>query len=187
MLKLSTRCKSNYSSCTGRSSENICSSSGGAQEKGKRGWGVKVWSMISRPVGSQKNQTASSFQTPICSLQNSKNPKPILICGCPLQNVWRVWSENIIWPPMSGVGNLTDLRSPPNTLGNLLHVITFSMSTQYRYQRGLGCKKKKNPGWCQDQAGMFKSQQQTNTGHDPFPKVNGEAESLCQLVVLKRR
>jgi hypothetical protein len=25
----------NYSSCTGRSSENICSSSGGAQEKGK--------------------------------------------------------------------------------------------------------------------------------------------------------
>ncbi len=28
----------NYSSCTGRSSENICSSSGGAQEKGKIGW-----------------------------------------------------------------------------------------------------------------------------------------------------
>jgi len=26
-----------YSSCTGRSSENICSSSGGAQEKGKTG------------------------------------------------------------------------------------------------------------------------------------------------------
>jgi hypothetical protein len=29
--------RGNYSSCTGRSSENICSNSGGAQEKGKRG------------------------------------------------------------------------------------------------------------------------------------------------------
>jgi hypothetical protein len=30
--------RGNYNSCTGRSSENICSgSSGGAQEKGKRG------------------------------------------------------------------------------------------------------------------------------------------------------
>jgi hypothetical protein len=27
--------KSNYSSCTGRSSENICTTSGGAQQKGK--------------------------------------------------------------------------------------------------------------------------------------------------------
>jgi hypothetical protein len=27
--------RGNYSSCTGRSSENICNSSGGAQEKGK--------------------------------------------------------------------------------------------------------------------------------------------------------
>jgi hypothetical protein len=32
-----TRFKTNYSSCIGRSSENICSSIGGAQEKGKRG------------------------------------------------------------------------------------------------------------------------------------------------------
>jgi hypothetical protein len=32
-----TRFKSNYRSCTGRSSENICSSSGGAQDKGKTG------------------------------------------------------------------------------------------------------------------------------------------------------
>jgi len=32
-----TRLESNYSSCTGRSSENICSSSGGAHEKEKRG------------------------------------------------------------------------------------------------------------------------------------------------------
>jgi hypothetical protein len=30
--------ESNYSSCIGRSSENICSSSGGAHEKAKRGW-----------------------------------------------------------------------------------------------------------------------------------------------------
>jgi hypothetical protein len=29
--------RSNYSSCTCRSSENICRSSGGAREKGKRG------------------------------------------------------------------------------------------------------------------------------------------------------
>ncbi len=28
--------ESNYSSCTGERSENICSSNGGAQEKGKR-------------------------------------------------------------------------------------------------------------------------------------------------------
>jgi hypothetical protein len=28
----------NYNSCTGRSSENICSINGGAQEKGKTGW-----------------------------------------------------------------------------------------------------------------------------------------------------
>jgi hypothetical protein len=31
------RVRGNYSSCTCSSSENICSSSGGAQEKGKRG------------------------------------------------------------------------------------------------------------------------------------------------------
>jgi hypothetical protein len=30
--------KRNYSSCTGRSSENLCSSSGGSQEKRKTGW-----------------------------------------------------------------------------------------------------------------------------------------------------
>jgi hypothetical protein len=30
--------KRNYSSCTGRSSENLCSSNGGAQEKRKTGW-----------------------------------------------------------------------------------------------------------------------------------------------------
>ncbi len=30
--------QTNYSSCTSRSSENICSRSGGAQEKGKTGW-----------------------------------------------------------------------------------------------------------------------------------------------------
>jgi hypothetical protein len=35
MLKLSIR--GNYSSCTCRSSENICSNSGGAQEKEKTG------------------------------------------------------------------------------------------------------------------------------------------------------
>jgi hypothetical protein len=38
MLKLSTRFESNCGSCTGKSSENKCSSSGGAQEKGKTGW-----------------------------------------------------------------------------------------------------------------------------------------------------
>jgi hypothetical protein len=32
-----TRLEGNYSSCTSRSSENICSSSGGGQEKGKTG------------------------------------------------------------------------------------------------------------------------------------------------------
>jgi hypothetical protein len=37
MLKLSTRLGSNYSSCTGRSSENICSSRGGPQGKGNTG------------------------------------------------------------------------------------------------------------------------------------------------------
>jgi hypothetical protein len=35
---MQTRFESNYSSCTGRSSENICSTSGGGQEKGKTGW-----------------------------------------------------------------------------------------------------------------------------------------------------
>jgi hypothetical protein len=38
MLNISISCsrfERNYSSCTGRSSENICSSSGGAQEKKK--------------------------------------------------------------------------------------------------------------------------------------------------------
>ncbi len=41
MLQLNiecTRVETNYSSCTVRSSENICSSSGGAHEKGKTGW-----------------------------------------------------------------------------------------------------------------------------------------------------
>ncbi len=41
MLKLSIECtrfETNYSSCTGRSSEFICSSGGGAQRKWKRGW-----------------------------------------------------------------------------------------------------------------------------------------------------
>jgi hypothetical protein len=41
MMKLSilcTRFETNYSSCTVRSSENICNSSGGAQAKGKTGW-----------------------------------------------------------------------------------------------------------------------------------------------------
>jgi hypothetical protein len=33
-----TRFESNYNSCTGRSSENICSSSGGAQGIGKTRW-----------------------------------------------------------------------------------------------------------------------------------------------------
>jgi hypothetical protein len=33
-----TKFETNYSSCTVRSSENLCSSSGGAQEKGKTGW-----------------------------------------------------------------------------------------------------------------------------------------------------
>jgi hypothetical protein len=36
-LKSCIRFESNYSSCTGRSSENICSSSGGAKEKVKTG------------------------------------------------------------------------------------------------------------------------------------------------------
>ncbi len=39
MLKLSKMFESTYSNCAGRSDENnICSSSGGAQEKGKIGW-----------------------------------------------------------------------------------------------------------------------------------------------------
>jgi hypothetical protein len=39
MLKLSLQCtETNYSRCTGKSSENICSSSGGARKKGKTGW-----------------------------------------------------------------------------------------------------------------------------------------------------
>ncbi len=33
-----TRCETNYKTCSVRSSENMCSSSGGAQEKGKTGW-----------------------------------------------------------------------------------------------------------------------------------------------------
>jgi hypothetical protein len=37
LLNLGMRFESNYSSCTGRSSENICSCSGGAEEKGKTG------------------------------------------------------------------------------------------------------------------------------------------------------
>ncbi len=46
MLKLSiscTRFESNYSSCTSKSNENICSSSGGAQEKGKKACKISVW------------------------------------------------------------------------------------------------------------------------------------------------
>ncbi len=50
MLKLSIQCtrfESNYSSCTGRSSENICSSIEGAQRKGERGdetqFTTKIW------------------------------------------------------------------------------------------------------------------------------------------------
>jgi len=39
MLKLSIQCtETNHHRCTGRSSENIGSSSGGAQAKGKTGW-----------------------------------------------------------------------------------------------------------------------------------------------------
>ncbi len=38
MLKLSIQCtETNYSRCTGKSSQNICSSSEGAREKGKTG------------------------------------------------------------------------------------------------------------------------------------------------------
>ncbi len=35
--------RTNYDSCTGRSSENICVSSGGAQENGKTGWNSVLW------------------------------------------------------------------------------------------------------------------------------------------------
>jgi len=39
LLKLGIQCtETNYSSCTVKSSENICSSSGGGQEKVKTGW-----------------------------------------------------------------------------------------------------------------------------------------------------
>jgi len=38
MLKLSKMFESSYSNCRGRSNENICRRSGGAQEKGKREW-----------------------------------------------------------------------------------------------------------------------------------------------------
>jgi len=34
---LCTKVRTNYNSCTARSTENICSSSGGAEEKGKTG------------------------------------------------------------------------------------------------------------------------------------------------------
>jgi len=34
--------ESNYSSCTSKSNENICSSSGGAQEKGKKACTISV-------------------------------------------------------------------------------------------------------------------------------------------------
>jgi hypothetical protein len=57
MLKLSIKCtrfERNYSRCTGRSSENICNSSGGAQEKGKTGWN---WVF-------QQNWWYSEFQPP---------------------------------------------------------------------------------------------------------------------------
>ncbi len=46
MLELSiscTRFETNYSSCTSKSNENICSSSGGAQEKGKKACKISVW------------------------------------------------------------------------------------------------------------------------------------------------
>ncbi len=74
MLKLSTRCESNYSSCTGRSSENTCSSSGGAQEKGNRG--VKVWAMISQPVGTQKIKKPNCQFFPDTRLFFAKFQKP---------------------------------------------------------------------------------------------------------------
>ncbi len=38
------RLESNYSICTGMSSENICSNTGGAQAKGKRGWNSVYYS-----------------------------------------------------------------------------------------------------------------------------------------------
>jgi hypothetical protein len=46
------RYDSNYSSCTGRSSENICSSSGGAQEKGKTGWN-SIWNAETQQSNAQ--------------------------------------------------------------------------------------------------------------------------------------
>ncbi len=49
MLILSIQCtrfETNYSSCTVRSSENICSSSGGAQENGKTGYETQFTTKI---------------------------------------------------------------------------------------------------------------------------------------------
>jgi hypothetical protein len=61
MLNLSIECtrfQTNYSSCTVRSSENICSSSGGAQEKGKTVWNSVYY----------QNWWFSEFHPPPCML-----------------------------------------------------------------------------------------------------------------------
>jgi len=49
-----TRFETNYNSCTGKSNENICSSSGGAQEKGRTRWNSVYhqnwWFSVSPPL-----------------------------------------------------------------------------------------------------------------------------------------
>jgi len=70
MLNLSVECtrfERNYSSCTGRISENLCSSSGGAQEK-KKDW-VKLLSFPPPPLNANVLFCRFCFNLTLCMLQ----------------------------------------------------------------------------------------------------------------------
>jgi hypothetical protein len=70
----STRFESNYRNCTGRNRENICSSSGGAQEKGKTGrnwvyhqnwWKISLYVVAVEALRKKERQDETEFTTKI--------------------------------------------------------------------------------------------------------------------------
>ncbi len=68
-----TRFETNYNSCTGKSNENICSSDGGAQEKGRTGWNSVYhqnwWFSLSPPFNANVFFCRFFFYLTLCTMK----------------------------------------------------------------------------------------------------------------------
>ncbi len=68
-----TRFETNYNSCTSKSNENICSSSGGAQEKGRTGWNSVYhqnwWFSVSPPLNANVFFCRFFFDRTLCMIK----------------------------------------------------------------------------------------------------------------------